>query len=104
MSSAGKKALATLGRRGGKTSAAKRWGDKDSELAQKSLEPLERANKQRKSQGSATRGRILTIIASTWSETGSLPSRREVAREVGCSLQTVTWHMSALRKAGMLPE
>lgn len=102
--SSGRKALATMGRRGGKQ-AAKRWQDPaHKDYHEAARKPLKAANQRRKAQGHDTRGQILTLVSRSLAQTGELPSRREIASEIGCSMQTVTWHLSALRKAGLVPE
>src|SRR5699024_11012470 len=102
--SSGRKALATMGRRGGKQ-AAKRWQDPaHKDYHEAARKPLKAANQRRKAQGHDTRGQILTLVSRSLAQTGEIPSRREIASEVGCSMQTVTWHLSALRKAGLVPE
>lgn len=101
-SSAGRKALATMGQRGGKATVARRTANP------KEREPLrkgwEKANQRRKMQGHDTRGQILSIVSRTIFETGKAPTRREIAQEVGCTPRTVTTHLAALRKAGLIPE
>jgi len=101
-SSAGRKALATMGRRGGKATVARRAANPQER------EPLrkgwEKANQRRKMQGNDTRGQILSIVSRTLFETGRAPTRKEIAQEVGCTPRTVTTHLSALRKAGLIPE
>lgn len=98
-----RKALATLGRKGGKK-AAQRWADRDSDYARAQLDKLDAANQRRKSAGGSTRGRILALVAQQHAETGSVPTRREIAAEVGCTPRTVTTHLAALRKAGLIPD
>ena len=102
--SSGRKALATMGRRGGQQ-AAKRWHDpahKDYQEAAR--KPLEEANRRRKAEGSNSRARILSLISQQYAETGTVPTRPELMEETGLSRATVTRHMSALRRAGLLPE
>jgi hypothetical protein len=103
-SSAGRKALATMGRRGGKQ-AAKRWKDpahKDYQEAAR--KPLDAANRRRKAQGSGSRARILSLVSQQYAETGTIPTRPELMKETGLSRATVTRHLSALRKADLLPD
>ena len=102
--SSGRKALATMGRRGGKQ-AAKRWHDpahKDYQEAARN--PLEAANQRRKIKGQTTRARIQVFVGDFYTQLGRLPTRKEIATEVGCTPRTVTTHLAALREAGMLPE
>ena len=102
--SSGRKALATMGRRGGKQ-AAKRWHDPaHKEYQEAARKPLEDANRRRKAEGSNSRARILAIVSQQYAETGTFPTRPEIMKETGLSRATVTRHMSALRKAGLLPE
>ncbi|WP_313955478.1 LexA family protein [Corynebacterium singulare] len=37
-------------------------------------------------------------------ETGIIPTRKEIAAEVGCTPRTVTTHLASLRESGMLPD
>src|SRR5699024_1084910 len=102
--SSGRKALATMGRRGGKQ-AAKRWHDPVHKAYQEAArKPLEDANRRRRAQGSNSRARILAIISQQYAETGTLPTRPEIMKETGLSRATITRHMSALREAGLLPD
>lgn len=100
--SAGRKALATLGRRGGQTTVARRAANPEER------EPLRqgwaKANQRRKTQGTDTRARVLSYVSRRLVDTDVFPTRREISAEVGISMQTVTWHLSALRKAGFLPD
>lgn len=103
-SSRGRKALATMGRRGGQK-VAERWKtDPDGEYAQGRRATLEQANKRRKSAGTTTRARILAVVSDTHSQLGKVPTRREIMDETGLSRATVTRHLSALREAGLLPD
>src|SRR5699024_8192720 len=102
--SSGRKALATMGRRGGQQ-AAKRWHDpahKDYQEAAR--KPLEEANRRRKAEGSNSRARILSLISQQYAETGTVPTRPELMEETGLSRATVRRQMSALGRAGPLPE
>lgn len=98
-----RKALATLGRRGGQK-AAERWADRDSDYARAQLDKLDAANKRRKSAGGSTRGRVLSLVAQQHAETGTVLTRAEIMAETGLSRATVTRHLAALREAGLLPE
>lgn len=98
-----RKALVTMGRKGGKK-AAKRWNNRDSEYAQAALERLEGIQKRKKIQGSASRAQVLTAYVATLNETGVAPTRPAIMEETGLSRATVTRHLSALKKAGMLPD
>lgn len=101
MSQQERKALATLGRRGGKK-AAERWKDPNSDYVQAELKKLEAANRRRAAQGAGTRGRVLSIYSQTVVATGSSPSARQIAEELGMTKRTVNMHLKALREAGML--
>ena len=103
MRSSERKALATLGRRGGKK-AAERWKDPESDYAKVERAKLAAANKRRKAAGGGTRARILAAVSETFSVSGRMPTWREIAEEVGVSRRTVAYHLAALRESGMLPE
>ena len=96
-----RKALATMGRRGGKK-AAERWNDRGSEYAQNELEKLNKANKIRKVQGQGTRARVLAAATEYLVETGDLPAGKEIAAEVGITKRMANLHLKALKEAGML--
>ncbi|QPK84392.1 replication initiation protein (plasmid) [Corynebacterium qintianiae] len=97
-----RKALATMGRRGGKK-AAKRWEtDPEGEYAQNELKKLQSANKRRRLRGQSTRARVLNVAMDTVAQTGKLPSGREIAEELGVTKRTVNLHLKALREAGLL--
>ncbi|MCF4007773.1 replication initiation protein [Corynebacterium uropygiale] len=97
-----RKALATMGRRGGQK-AAQRWKtDPEGEYAQGRRETLKAANQRRTIQGRGTRARVLHVAMDTLAQTGKLPSGREIAAELGVTKRTVNMHLRALREAGML--
>lgn len=98
-----RKALATMGRRGGQK-AAQRWKtDPNGDYAKSELKKLAKANAARKVKGQSTRARVMAAYSQSLYETGRAPSAREVAEEVGCERSTASKHLSALRRAGMLP-
>lgn len=97
-----RKALATMGRRGGKK-AAQRWKDRDND-AQSELAKLERTHLRKRVQGQTTRARIQALVGQSFVETGKLPSRKEIMAETGVSESTVKRHLRELRSAGLLPE
>ena len=98
-----RKALATMGRRGGQK-AAQRWKtDPNGDYAKSELKKLAKANATRKVKGQSTRARVMAAYSQSLYETGRAPSAREIAEEVGCERSTASKHLSALRKAGMLP-
>ncbi len=98
-----RKALATLGRKGGKK-AAQRWADRDSDYARAQLEKLDQLQKRQRARGNSNRARILALVAQQYAELGTVPTRTEVMAETGLSRATVTRHLASLRNAGMLPE
>lgn len=98
-----RKALSTMGRKGGQK-AAQRWKDRDSDYARAALEPVRAVQRRQRARGQTSRARILAFISQQYVETGVVPSRPEVMAETGLSRATVTRHLAALREAGMLPE
>ena len=102
MDAAGRKALATLGSRGGKK-AAERWQDPDSDYARQERAKLAAANQRRAAQGGTSRGRILAFVSQQYAETGQVPTRPEIMQETGLSRRMVSYHLSALRRLGLLP-
>lgn len=102
ITSAGRKALATLGKRGGKK-AAERWSNSEAIAYQTAARaPLAKANQRRSVQGSASRGRILTYASQYYTDTGRAPTRTEIMQETGLSRRMVSYHLAALREAGLL--
>ncbi|MGV3073385.1 replication initiation protein [Corynebacterium phoceense] len=98
-----RKALATMGRRGGQK-AAQRWkSDPNGEYAQKRREILAKTHKRKKIQGLSNRQKVGQFVTTFWIETDRLPSWNEIQQETGLSRATVARHMSALKKAGELP-
>ena len=98
-----RKALATMGRRGGKK-AAERWQDRDSDYAQAELAKLQRMHRKKRVQGQTTGAKIHAIVGQAYVETGKLPTRKEIMAETGLSESTVKRHLRVLRSAGLLPE
>lgn len=98
-----RKALATMGRKGGQK-AAERWNDRDSEYAQKELEKLRKTQQRKKARGRSTRSRISQYVNDQYIETGLVPTWKEIAAEVNASRRTVAYHMSALKKLEEIPE
>lgn len=97
-----RKALATMGRRGGQK-AAERWKtDPEGDYAKAQRETLAAANKRRTLQGAGTRGRVLAVYSQTLFDTGEAPTARQIAEEIGCERSTVARHISALKKAGLI--
>lgn len=101
--SAERKALATMGRRGGKK-AAERWNDRNSDYAQTELKKLQEANQQRKRQGNSTRAKVLAFVADYLAQTGEAPLSRAIAEELGVTKRTVNLHLKALRELGLLDQ
>lgn len=74
---------------------------REGKSAQEQRQSLAAANKRRSVQGQGTRGRVLSIYAQTLFDTGSAPSARQIADEIGCERSTVARHISALKKTGL---
>ena len=84
-----RKALATMGRKGGQK-AAKRWEkDPDGEYAQRQRETLNNANQRRKTGASANKFAIASWFLSANAETGEWPSIPDAMTEFGVSRDTV---------------
>ena len=98
-SSAGRKALATMGRKGAKTSNAKRWADPDSEYAQRTRTTLAAANERRKVSATADQFVIASWFLKTNAEIGEWPTIAEAMAEFRCSRSTVK---RALQNAGIV--
>ncbi|MGV0437515.1 replication initiation protein [Corynebacterium mastitidis] len=101
VTSAQRKALVTMGRRGG-LKAAERWKDRDSDYAQGQLATLNSANAQRQLRGQSTRARVFTIAAESLTQTGKVPAARVIAEELNVTKRTVNLHLKALREVGLL--
>ncbi len=99
--SAQRKALATMGRRGGQK-AAERWKDRDSDYAQAQLATLNSANAQRQLLGQNTRARVFAVAAESLTQTGKVPAARVIAEELNLTKRTVNLHLKVLREAGLL--
>src|SRR5699024_2100162 len=98
-----RKALATMGRRGGKK-AAERWKDRESHYAQSELKKLEHTHRVNKARGISTKSRISQMVNDQYLQTGTIPSWREIADELGLSRATVARHVAVLKKSGEYPE
>lgn len=97
-STAGRKALATMGRRGGKA-AAKRWQtDPEGEYARAEREKLAHANLRREAKGRSRSHEIAAYFDGAFAETGKYPTLSAAARDLGVSKKTV---QRALAKAGI---
>lgn len=98
-----RKALATMGRRGGKK-AAQRWEtDPEGEYAQGRRATLQKTHRKKKAQGVSNRQRVGLFITAFWVEMDRLPTWTEIQTEAGLSTATVARHVSALRESGDLP-
>lgn len=97
--SAQRKALSTMGRRGGQK-AAQRWKDRDSDYAQGQLKTLSRTQQKKRIQGQTTLARIQTIVGQVLMETGEVPTRKEIMAETGLSESTVKRHLRQLKTNG----
>lgn len=98
-----RKALATMGRRGGQK-AAQRWKtDPDGEYAQTQRSKLEKTHRKKRVEGQTTRARIQALIGESYVQTGTVLTRKQVMEETGLSRATVTRHLAALREQGMIP-
>lgn len=99
-----RKALATMGRRGGKK-AAKRWvTDPDGEYAQGRRAVMEKTHRRKRFQGQTSRAKIQALVGQAYVETGKIPTRKEIMAETGLSEATVKRHLRSLRQEGLLPQ
>lgn len=99
-----RKALATMGRKGGQK-AAQRWKtDPESDYAKQQRATMKKTHRRKKMQGQTTRARVQLFIGETYSDTGKPPTRREIMRETGLSEATVKRHIRALREDGLMPD
>ena len=98
-SSAGRKALATMGRKGGQKSAQRWKTDPDSEYAQGRRETLAAANERRKVNATADQFAIASWFLKANAETGEWPTVAEAMDEFRCSRSTVK---RALQNAGIV--
>lgn len=87
MTTAGRKALATMGRKGGQK-AAQRWNDRDSDYAQRETARLREANALRALDTDEHKGQLLAYVARV-RRTNHEPTTREIAQEFGLSLRRV---------------
>lgn len=100
--SRGRKALATMGRRGGQK-AAERWKT-DDEYADRQREKLQQTHRRNRIEGQTNRARVQAVAGQYYVELNRMPSWRELMDETGLSRRSVARHLAALRDAGMLPE
>ncbi|WP_141741083.1 ArsR family transcriptional regulator, partial [Corynebacterium sp. HMSC05D08] len=98
-----RKALATMGRRGGQK-AAQRWKtDPEGKYAQAQRSKLEKTHRKKRVEGQTTRARIQALIGDSYVQTGTVLTRKQIMEETGLSRATVTRHLAALREQGMIP-
>ena len=98
-----RKALATMGRRGGQK-AAQRWKtDPKGKYAQAQRSKLEKTHHKKRVEGQTTRARIQALIGDSYVQTGTVLTRKQIMEETGLSRATVTRHLAALREQGMVP-
>lgn len=98
-----RKALATMGRRGGQK-AAQRWKtDPKGKYAQAQRSKLEKTHRKKRVEGQTTRARIQALIGDSYVQTGTVLTRKQIMEETGLSRATVTRHLAALREQGMVP-
>lgn len=98
-----RKALATMGRKGGQT-AAQRWKtDPNGDYAQAQRATMKKTHRKKKIQGQTTRARVQLVVGEVFADTGKIPTRREIMRETGLSEATVKRHLRSLRENGLLP-
>lgn len=96
--SAERKALATMGRKGGKK-AAERWRtDPDGDYATRQRVTLDSANRKRAAGGRSRAHQIAAFFDDHYAQTGRYPTVQEAAQEYGVSVRTV---QRALTKAGI---
>ena len=93
-----RKALATMGRRGGKK-ASQRWKtDPEGKYAQSQLESLNNANKRRSAGGRSQSHKIAAYFDDAFAQTGEYPTVASASAEFAVSNRTV---QRALAKAGI---
>ncbi|MBF4554413.1 replication initiation protein [Corynebacterium suicordis] len=97
-----RKALATMGRRGGKK-AAERWNDRNGEYAQGRLKTLKKTQFRKKVEGTNNRQKVGQFVTNYWIETDRVPSWDEIQKETGLSRATVARHVATLKSAGEWP-
>ena len=99
-----RKALATMGRRGGQK-AAQRWKtDPEGKYAQAQRSKLEKTHRKKKAQGRSTKSRISQMVNDQYFQTGTVPTWAEIGAEVGVSRATVARHVAELKKSGDYPD
>lgn len=102
--SAERKALSTMGRRGGQK-AAQRWKtDPDGDYAQGRRDAMKKTHLRKKLKGSNTRARVLGVVTESLLQTGVMPSGAAVGRELGMTRKTACEHIRALKASGQIPD
>ena len=97
VTSSERKALATMGCRGGKK-AAERWKDPNSDYATELRTKLQGANERRALTGRVTARQIANFFDDTFIQTGEYPSIPQAMNELGVSRPTIS---RALKTAGI---
>lgn len=88
-SRAGRKALATMGRKGGQK-AAQRWeNDPEEEYAQRELNKLHKANRRRAMSGELLETRVKMAILDARAQGVKDPSTKALAQELGVSVSRI---------------
>nr|WP_293823862.1 hypothetical protein [uncultured Corynebacterium sp.] len=99
-----RKALATMGRRGGKK-AAERWKtDPEGEYARGRRATMTKTHRKKKVQGTKNRQKVGQFVNEYWIETDRLPTWGEIQSETGLSRATVARHVASLKELGEWPE
>lgn len=80
-----RKALATMGRKGGKKAAEPWKTDPEGKYARGRRETLAKTHKRKKVQGLCNQQKIGQVVTSFWIETDRLPTRRAIMAETGLS-------------------
>ncbi|RAV34972.1 hypothetical protein CHEID_01595 [Corynebacterium heidelbergense] len=83
-----RKALSTMGRKGGKK-AAQRWNDRNSTYAQNELNKLAKANQQRARKGRVSAREIANFFDDAYLQTGTYPTLKQASSELKVSEKTV---------------
>ncbi|MDN6457243.1 MAG: transcriptional regulator, partial [Yaniella sp.] len=97
-----RKALATMGRRGGKK-AAQRWKtEPQGQYAQGRRKTLAKTQKKKKIQGLNNRQKVGQFVTAYWMETDRVPTWEEIQKETGLSRATVARHLAFLKESGEL--
>lgn len=97
----GRKALATLGRRGAQTTNAKRWDESRAEYSdyrKKALENLEWANEKRSGRALGRTYQITAFIIAERIQHGQMPTRRQIMEKFDISESTAKRHIREAKK------